>query len=87
MADDETIQKWILQAIERHGGMILQSKLRQAVRKAAGTTEELSTESIVRSARALIDKGTLSVVEQRAPWRGRDSGKVETDLYYKANRK
>ena len=83
MADDEQIQKWIVQAIENHGGMILEAKLRQAVRKVAGITEELSRHAIEQSAKALIDKGTLSVVEQQAAWRGRGSGKMETDLYYK----
>lgn len=87
MADDEQIGKWIVQAIENHGGMILQAKLRQAVRKVAGVTEELSRHSVEQATRALIDKGTVSVVEQQAAWRGRSSGKVETDLYYKLARK
>jgi len=87
MADEEQIEKWIVQAIEKHGGMILQAKLRQAVRKVAGTTEEPSRHSIEASTRSLIDKGTVSAVEQQAAWRGRGSGKMETDLYYKLNRK
>ncbi len=87
MADDEQIEKWIVQAIEKHGGTILQAKLRQAVRKVAGTTEEPSRHSIETSTRSLIDKGTVSAVEQQSAWRGRGSGKTETDLYYRLNRK
>ncbi len=87
MADDEQIEKWIVLAIESHGGMILEAKLRQAVRKVAGAAEDLSRHAIEQHARALIDKGTLSVVEQQAAWRGRESGRVETDLYYKLVRK
>jgi hypothetical protein len=83
MADAELIEKWIVEAIQKHGGMILEAKLRHAVRKAAGSTEELSTGSIEKSTRALIDKGTVSVVERPAAWRGRNPGKVETELYYK----
>ena len=86
MANDEQIETWIVQAIEKHGGMILQAKLRQAVRKVAGTTEELSRHSIEQRTRALIDKGTVSVVEQQAAWRGRGSGRLETDVYYKLTR-
>jgi len=87
MADDEQIEKWIVQAIEKHGGMILQAKLRQAVRKVAGTAEEPSRHSIEASMKSLMDKGTVSAVEQQSAWRGRGSGRTEADLYYKLNRK
>ncbi len=87
MADDEQIGKWIVEAIEKHGGMILQGKLRQAVRKVAGAAAELTSHAIEESVKALIDKGAVSVVEQPVPWRGRGSGRVETDLYYKLARK
>ena len=87
MADADRIEKWIVEVIEKHGGTIAEAKLRHAVRKAAGPAEELSSQSIEKSVRGLIDKGTLAMVEQQAAWRGRGSGKVETDLYYKLIRK